>query len=103
MSADHITYEELLAEMERLHCQPDDEGMTTTEWCETLGKPRSTVIKTLKELQKVGRVRVGRKMQTALDGGRRSVPCYTLLPAKKTAKRKAAKRATPKRKRARRK
>ena len=56
------------------------EGLTATEWQETTGWPISRVNKTLRDLFRAKRLRVTRTQRDAIDGSRRWVPSYSILP-----------------------
>lgn len=77
-----ITLEQLNAELERLSKRSGD-GMTLNEMCDHTGHSKIVVQKTLKALQREGRLKPMKKLANAIDGTNRLVPSYVILPAPK--------------------
>ncbi len=84
-----ITYEELLAEFERLQVKDDDPGLTAQELSEAWGIPRRKVYDLLRQAETRGLLEVGRKKVRTLSGGMQKTPCYRLKKTKKRRSRKS--------------
>lgn len=60
----------------------NDEGLSMQEWIKATGRGRDYVTMRLRELRDQGRLRVGTRQSTRLDGSPGTVPVYRVLPAK---------------------
>jgi hypothetical protein len=56
------------------------DGLTSVEWVLTTGWPECKVNKTLRELHRAKRLRVGRSRREAIDGSMRWVATYAIAP-----------------------
>ena len=80
--------DDLVAEIERLSQRPDDEGKTTEEWSETLGKGKVKTNRLLNLAYRLGRLRPGQRQIVKRNGVTGMVPVYSFLPPpKKNGKR----------------
>ena len=84
-----ITYEELLAEFERLQVKDDDPGLTAQELSEAGGIPRRKVYDLLRQAETRGLLEVGRKKVRTLSGGMQMTACYRRKKTKKRSSRKS--------------
>ena len=75
-----ILESDLLAEISRLQFRPSDPGLTVAEIITQTGRPRLAVLKGLKLAQEQGRLIVGRRMITRIDGKPSPVPVYRVSP-----------------------
>ena len=84
-----ITRDEWLSEFERVMGAPrkGDPGLSAWEIADALGVGTHRANALLKEAYRAGRLKVGRKPGTAIDGRRCMVPCYELIKAKAAKKR----------------
>lgn len=72
-----IHVDEWLKELEALS-QRSDDGHTVAEIAENTGMTERQVRQRLKDASKMGRLRVGRRSSTAIDGKGTLVPVYTI-------------------------
>jgi DNA-binding FadR family transcriptional regulator len=78
--SESITYEELLAELERLGTETESEaGLTVREWSARWGINVRIVRERIAEAQAHGMVRVGRKKGTTISGASRTIPAYSFI------------------------
>lgn len=82
-----ITRDEWIAELERVMRlqRSDSDGLSSQELAEAWGCCRKMALDRIKLLK--GRLVVGRRRDTAVDGKACIVPTYKLLPAKAAKKR----------------
>lgn len=85
-----ITTDEWLANLEELRCAigESDEGLTAVEMSELVGHSGHWVRKMLRRAQQAGRLKVGKKLMTYLDGRSAMITCYAITPSPPKPKQK---------------
>lgn len=78
---DKISAAKWIEELEKLSQRSSDEGMTVGEWGEALGCGPRTARGRLGLAHRAGRLVVGRRSVTGIDGRRMLVPVYRVVPA----------------------
>jgi hypothetical protein len=76
-----ISVDEWLAELARLSARSDD-GLTSMEWADKMGVSNSLALARLKEAQRAGWLRMGRRSTTSLDGKPTMTPVYQIIKPK---------------------
>lgn len=77
-----ITIAEWLDELARLSNR-SDEGMTSGEWAAELDISRPMAVRRLKEAQRAGWLRTGKRTGVTLDGRKCVTPVYQITKPKK--------------------
>jgi hypothetical protein len=88
-----IEVDDLLSEIAALSFKPSDPGLTFDEIKEKSGRGQNVVLGWLRLAKAQGRLEVGHRQMTRIDGRRCPVPVYRVLPAGKGSTAGRARRA----------